>query len=247
MLPLLLTLLTTAAAPPIAIVERSSLGVSTQAAAQLRGKLKLALEQVGLEAVVSAQGCADRSCLLAQAQARGGCVIGMTAVKNRKGLTIDLEAVKDDALVLQQTFLLSGEKLETSPDAQVFAHDLQKRLEKDRPVAEPPPVVTEPKLTPRLVEATPEWVEPSPVAPKVLGWSSAGVGAVAIGLLVASAVVKGQLDTALQEKPFVTTLTRGDAVRQADLSNALLGIGLAGLGLGVAGGATALGLGLSGE
>lgn len=250
MLPLLLTLLTTAADPEqIAIVERSTLGISTQAGAQLRGKLKLALEQVGLEAVVSGQSCADRNCLLAQAQARGGCVVGMTVVKNRKGLTVDLEAVKGDAVVLQQTFLLTSEKLEASPDAQVFAHDLQKRLERDRPVAEPPPV-SETKLTPTpIVEAKPEWLEPapSPVAPKVLGGVSAGVGAVAIGLLVASAVVKGQLDTSLQEKPFVTTLTRAEAQGQADLSNALLGVGIAGLGLGLAGGATALGLGLTGD
>lgn len=248
MLPLLLTLLTTAADPQVTIVERSTLGVSSQVGAQLRGKLKLALEAAGLEVVISAQSCADRNCLLAQAQARGGCIIGMTVVKNRKGLTIDLDAVKDEGLVLQQTFLLTSEKLETSPDAQVFAHDLQKRLAKDRPVAEqPPPAVKEPTLTP-TVEARPEWLEPvpSPVAPKVLGGVSAGVGAVAIGLLVASAVVKGQLDTSLQEKPFVTTLTREDAQKQADLSNALLGIGLAALGLGVAGGATALGLGLSG-
>lgn len=250
MLPLLLTLLTSAAEPPIAIVERSTLGVSTQAGAGLRGKLKLALGAAGLEAVVSAQGCQDRACLLAQAQARGGCVVGMTVVKNRKGLTIDLEAVKDDALVLQQTFLLTSEKLDTSPDAQVFAHDLKKRLERDRPLAEPPPAPQEqaPTLTP-VVETRPEWLEPAPapVAPVVLGGVSAGVGAAAIGLLIASAVVKGQLEAALQQRPVITTLTRDGARQQADLANALLGIGLAGLGVGVAGGATALGIGLAGR
>lgn len=248
MLPLLLTLLTTAE-PQVAIVERSTLGISAQAGAQLRGRLKLALEQEGVTAVLSGESCADRACLLAQSQSREGCVVGMTVVKNRKGLTVDLEAVQDGAVVLQQTFLLSSDKLDSSPDAQVFAHQLQKRLAKDRPVAEPPPVVAAPKLTPPIAEAKPEWLEPAPapVAPVVLGGVSAGVGAVAIGLLVASAVVKGQLDTSLQERPVVTTLTRAEAQQQADVSNALLGVGLAGLGLGLAGGATALGLGLGGD
>jgi hypothetical protein len=248
MLPILLTFLTAASATDaqVAIVERSTLGISAQAGSQLRGKLKLALEEVGLEVVLSGASCADRPCLLAQSQTHGTCVVGMTVVKNRKGLTVDLEAVKAGEVVLQQTFLLTNEKLETSPDAQVFAHQLQgklvKPLEKDTPVVEK-------RLSPPLAEVKPEWLEPAPPSggPRVLGVVSAGVGAVAIGLLIASAVVKGGLDSSLQEKPFVTSRTRAEAQQQADITNALFGIGMAGLGLGVAGGATALGLGFAAE
>ncbi len=249
MLPLLLTLMLTAGDPEIAIVERTTLGVSSQAGAQLRGKLKLALEKVGLEVVITPDACADRTCLLDMA--RGGCAIGMSLVKNKKGLTVDLEAVKDGAVVLQQTFLLMpNESLEKSPDAEVFAHQLQSRLAKDRPVvAAVPEKEKEPKLTPtnELVDAKPEWVEPAPrsAAPSVIGGVSAGVGALGIGLIIASVAVKGGLDTALQQQPLVTTINRAQAQQQADLSNALMAAGLASLGLGIAGGATALGMGLS--
>ncbi len=245
MIALMLTLLTATNATDaqVAIVERSTLGISSQAGAQLRGKLKAALEEVGLEVVLSGTSCADRNCLLEQADTRGTCVVGMTVVKSRKGLTVDLEAVKAGSVVLQQTFLLTSERLERSPDAQVFSHQLQLRLvKKDTPVAETP--VMEPRLATPIAEVKPEWLEPSSAsaAPRVLGIVSAGVGVVGIGLLIASAVVKGGLDTSLRERPFVTSLTRAEAQQQADVTNALLGIGLASLGLGAAGGATALGL-----
>lgn len=256
MLPLLLTLITAAADVEVSIIERSTLGISAQQGAQLRAKLKVALEQVGIEAVLGPDSCADRKCLLDQSKSLGLCVVGMSLVKNKKGLTVDLEAVKGEAVVLQQTFLLlTNEILDKSPDAQVFAHQLQTRLAKDRPVAEvkPPPVEEkekekDKKLTPaEVVETKPEWVEPPApsAAPGVLGGVSAGVGAIAIGLVIVSAVVKGGLDTALQQQPVVTTLNRTQAQQQADTSNALLAAGLVGLGLGVAGGATALGMGLS--
>jgi hypothetical protein len=246
-LPLLLTFIFTAADSEVAIVERSTLGISAQAGAQLRAKLKVALEQVGLEVVLVPDSCADRSCLLGFA--KGGCAVGMSVVKNKKGLTVDLEAVKDDVVLLQQTFLLMpNEVLEKSPDAQVFAHQLQSRLAKDRPVATTT-VPEQEKLTPKteVVETKPEWTEPPArsAAPSVIGGVSGGVGALGIGLIIASVAVKGGLDTALQQQPVVTTLNRVQAQQQADLSNALMAAGLASLGLGIAGGATALGLGVA--
>jgi len=230
-------LLLTATDGRIAIVERSSLGIPAAGAAQLREQLKGALATGGLEAVVAPEACPDRPCLMALAQSRGAVVIGMTVVKNRRGLTVDLEAVDAEVVVLQQTFLLSSEKLERSPEAQVFAHQLHARLAKDTPVVEAPKTL-EPVAR---VESAPGWIEPAPpVAPRVVGISSAAVGVVAVGLLIAGAVVKGQLDSALAQQPVVTTLTRAQAQQKADLANGLLGGGTAALGLGVAGGITAL-------
>ncbi len=245
MLALTLLALLSSTDGKVAIVERTTLGIPAGSGAALRQRLRVALGAAGLEAELVSPACADRECLTALARTRGACVVGVTLVKNKKGLTVDLEAVDAAAVVLQQTFLLANEQLERSPEAQVFAYQLGTRLAKDRPVVEPPPP---PKvLTPGLVEAPPPWLEPSPapsrVAPRVLGGVAGGLGAAAIGLLVASAVVKGQLDTALRE-PVVTSLTRIEAQQQADLANGLLGGSVVALGLGLASGATALVLGL---
>lgn len=243
MLGLMLVLLTTAADAKVTIVERSTLGLSPAAGALLRERLKLAFEKVGLEVALATEGCADRLCLLAVAHTQKSCAVGVTVVKSRKGLTVDLEAVDAEHVLLQQTFLLSSEKLETSPEAQVFAYQLSAKLVKDRPVVEAP--VPEPRSVAVEVETKPEWLEPAPapMGPRVLGISSAAVGAAGLALIVVSAVVKGQLDTALAEQPVITSLTRGQAQQQADLSNALLGTGVVALGLGLAGGTTALVLG----
>jgi hypothetical protein len=230
-------LLLTATDGRIAIVERSTLGLPAASAAQLRERLKTALEAAGLEATVATEACPDRPCLMALAHSRGAVVIGMTVVKNRRGLTVDLEAVDADVVVLQQTFLLSSEKLERSPEAQVFAHQLHARVARDTPVVEAPKTL----VPVARVESPPEWLEPAPpVAPRVVGIASAAVGVAAVGLLIAGAVVKGQLDGALAQQPVVTALTRAQAQQQAGLANGLLGGGSAALGLAVAGGITAL-------
>jgi len=238
MLSLLVLTLVTATEARVVIVERSTLGVSPSAGAQLRERLKTALRKVALEAELSKDACADRACLMAVSKSKDAVVIGMTVVKSKKGLTVDLDAVDGDAVVLQQTFLLSSDRLEQSPEAQVFAHQLSGRLVKDRPVAEPT-VKLEPKR--EVVETVFERAPAPSIAPKLIGGASAGVGVVSIGLLIVSAVVKGQLDSALKMDP-VSSLTRVQAQQQADLANGLLVSGLVGLGLGLAGGATAIAL-----
>ena len=246
MLGLLLVLITSATEARVVIVERSTLGIAPSVASQLRARLELALEQVRLEVTISAESCGDRACLMALARAQRSCVVGMTLVKNRKGLTVDLEAVDGESVVLQQTFLLSSERLEKSPEAQVFAHQLGARLVKDAPVVEPTP---EPKLTVPVVEARPEWLEPTPApaGPRVLAGISGGVGAAGLGLLIASAVVKGTLESSLKEQPVITSLTRPQAQQQAELANGLLGGGLVALAVALAGGTTALVMGLSAD
>lgn len=236
---LVVLLVASAGGAKVALVERSTLGVSPAEGARLRAQLLATLDKVNLAAELVTPACASRECLTEVARTRGGCVIGVTLVKNRKGLTIDLEAVDAAHVVLQQTFLLTGPLLERSPEAQVFAHQLAGRLVADeRPVVERPPPTLEPR--PELVAEEPIEVAPPRVAPRVLAVSAAGAGAVAVGLLIASAVVKGNLDSALAEKPVVTTLTRAQAQQQADLANGLLAGGVVGLGVGLALGATAI-------
>ncbi len=246
MLPLVLLLAIAAGDVRVDIVERSTLGLSAPASVRLRERLKVALERDELTSRLAASRCADRACLMALAKSAGTCVVGVTVVKGRKGLTIDLEAVDATSVVLQHTFLLSTDRLEDSPEAQVFAHQLNTRLLKDTPVVEPERAAA-PTLLEPVVEAQPAWLEPAPapVFPRVLGGVSAGVGAVAIGLVIAGAVVKGQLATSLNETPVVTTLTRAQAQQQADAANALLGTGVVALIIAAAGGTTALLLGVS--
>lgn len=240
---LALTLVVSAA--DVAVVERSTLGLPPSAGAQLRAKLVAALEASNVRAEVVNEACADRACLQSLARERKQVVVGMTIVKSKKGLTVDLDAVDGEAVVLQQTFLVTNaENFDRSPEAQVFAHQLSTRLVKDAPVIEQPkPDVREP-----VVKAQPAWVdgsrEPS-AAPKVVGFTAAGVGAVGVALLIAGAVVKGQLDAALAEQPVVTTLTRPQALERAASANALLGSGTVALGLGVTGAITAVVMGAS--
>lgn len=246
---LALTLLVLAAAPKVTLVERSTLGLTERQATEARGKLVGALSAAGLEAGTAAEQCEDRSCLVAKSLKRDHCVLGVTLAKSRKGITVDLEAVDGELLVLQHTFIATLDKLEKAPELTEFAQQLAKKLAvRDAPVVTPAPQEPRPvvELAPR---ETPAWVDQRPVppsrAPVVLGAVAAGVGAVAIGLLVANVVVKGELDRALGEQPYVTSLTRTEAEAKAATANALLVGGVLGLTLGLGGGATALGLGLS--
>lgn len=246
LLTLVMLITTSAGGAKVALVERTSLGVKAAEAARLRAQLATTLGAEGLDVEQVGPACTERACLLELARARGGCVVGVTLVKNRKGLTVDLEAVAEGQVILQQTFLLTGTPLDRSPEAQVFAHQLATRTAKDDRPVEERATGEEPRLTPRetvVEEELPAVTAAAPAAPKVLGISASAVGAVAIGLLVASAVVKGNLDAALAEKPVITTLSRAQAQQQADLANGLLAGGVLGLGLGLAGGATAFVLG----
>ncbi|MEW5742821.1 MAG: hypothetical protein AB1938_28145 [Myxococcota bacterium] len=253
MLPVLLLLLSAAPGPPkVLIVERSTIGLGAAEAKDLRGRVALALDRASVPAEMADTRCRDRACLTALAKEKSACVVGVTLVKNRKGLTVDAEAVDATTVLVQETFLISSGALEDSPEAQVFAHHLAAKLLKDRPVAETPverPATVARALEPPATEPHPELTQtpPSPLAPKVVFGVSSGVGAVGIGLLIAGAVVKGQLDGALLEQPVVTSLTRAQAEQQAALANGLFAAGWTALGLGLAGSLTALIMTLSAD
>lgn len=244
LLPLLLSSSMAAApAPEVLIVERSTLGVPPATGAQLRERLGLVFSGAGLAPQLGKERCADRACLLRLAEARGACAVGVTLVKNRQGLTVDVEAVDGGQVVLQQTFLLGAAPIDESPDARFFAERLAGRLRPDRPVVEPPP---EAQLIPAR-RPEPEALRvaevPAPLAPKVIGGASVAVSALGLGLLIGGGVVKGGLDAALAEQPVVSSLTRPQAEQQAALANGLMAGGAIALGLGVAGTITALALG----
>lgn len=230
-----------AAAPQarVLIAERTTLQLTPAAGAELRAQFAAALTEARLAPELVSDKCPDRACLFALARDSKAAVVGVTLVKNRRGLTVDLEAVNAVTVLQQRTIAVAAEHLDQSADVQLFAHQLAALLLLDRPVADAP----KPELVPQAVPEEPLVVaaQPSP-APKVIGGVSAGLGAVGIGLLVAGLVVKGSLDAALAEQPVVTSLTRAQAEQQASLANGLMAGGAVALGLGVAGAATAMGL-----
>lgn len=237
-LPVLLAL---SAAPQgrVLVVERSSLQVSAATAVKLRERLARAFADARLSPQLVGERCASRECLLSLARDADAAVVGVTLVKSRQGLTVDLEAVDATAVLLQSTLVLSTERLDTSPEVQLFAHQLAAKLLLDRPVADDP----KPALVPDAPTEAPLVLAQAPsTAPKVVGGVSAGLGALGIGLLVAGLVVKGGLEGALSEQPVVTTITRAQAEQQAALANGLVAGGAVAIGLGVAGAATAMGL-----
>lgn len=228
----------------VLVVERSTLQVPAATAVKLRERLAVAFEDARLTPQVVPERCASRECLFSLARDADAAVVGVTLVKNRQGLTVDLEAVDATAVLEQRTLVLATERLDTSPEVQLFAHQLAAKLLLDRPVADRPVAdAPKPALVPDAPPEAPLVVAEAPsTAPKVIGGVSAGLGALGIGLLVAGLVVKGGLDGALAEQPFVTTITRAQAEQQASLANGLMAGGAAAIGLGVAGAATAMGL-----
>lgn len=247
----LLLALALAAPParPVTVVERATIGLGAAQAASLRKQLVVALKGEGLDVAELPERCADRTCLVARSLRLDRCVVGVTMLKSKKGLSVDLEAVDGELLLLQETFVITSERLDKSPEAQVFAHHLARKLvAEDAPVAEvkPQPEPEPRRLDEPWVEPRPEWVEtsaPRSPSPAVLGISGGVVAAVGVGLVIASVVVKGQLDGALAQQPVITTLTRAQAQQQADLANGLLVGGVLGLVLGA--GAVSVGGGLA--
>ena len=215
-------LVVVSAAPTVGVVERSTLGLAAAQGMDARERLVKSLVEAQLTAELLRGTCLERECLLARAAERKGCVVGVTLVKNKKGLTVDLEAVHAGAVVLQQTFLVLSEKgLEKAAEVQVFAYQLASKLvPREVPVNEP--VAVERPLAPEVdLPVVIETRGPSP-AKVGLGLGAGVVGAAGVALLVVGLVVKGTLDAQLAQQPVVTTLTRPEAQAQADLANGLM-------------------------
>lgn len=230
---------------PVDLVERNSLGLTAMEAARTREQLKHLMARAGFSVVMTGEVCGDSACLRGLAKARGHVVVGVTLVKSKKAVSVDLEAVDAAKVVLQQTFLAAPGELDRNEEAAAFVAALAERLEvkavADAPVADAP--VVERKKDPELTLAPREepvaWTQAEPksnVGPKVL---LAGAGAVLAGgvaLLIAGAVSAGALEQRLQVQP-VVGLTRAEARAQADGANALMAAGttasLVGVGLAV--------------
>jgi hypothetical protein len=139
----LLTLL--AAAPRVELVERSTLGLSGPEGKQLRGQVQRALERGGLPTSLLTGACADHACLAARSRTGGACVVGVTLVKSRQGLTVDVEAVQGDETVAQRTWVTHRPSLDDDADVQQVVKALALRL---APPEAPPS--DGPLATPRL-------------------------------------------------------------------------------------------------
>lgn len=251
-MPLLMLLALAAAdAPPVIIVERVTLGLKAAEAAVVRQELVDTFARGGVPARLGEASCPDRPCLHALAKGWSAWLVGVSVAKSKRGLTFDLEAVDEVRVLDQRAFLLLGKRVDQSPEVESFVARLREqreRLPSDRPVAEARTIEAVPVPGGSEQPPAPAFdvrVAPTPaVAPKVLAVGAASVGLIGAGLLVGGLVSRGDLEGRLQERPVVTTLTRDAAERQAGVANALTAAGLALLGLGVAGGATAVVLAL---
>lgn len=225
-----------AAAPRVELVGRNNFGVDEKTASTLRERFRKAMTAEGLDATSLAEPCTDSACLKALAREHDVVVVGMTIAKGKKGFTIDLEALDARGSVLQQTFVISSDRVERSPDAQVFAKELALRLappepEPSKPLENTDVPVKEPQKKVVLApeETTPDYVEerPAPRAlPRVVLVSGAVVAVAGLAMIIGGAVSAGELDKTLQA-PVVTSLTRPQAQAQADGANALMGLGSA--------------------
>jgi len=236
-----------AASPRVEFVERDTVGVKPETSLRVRTSLVALSTKAGLRAVLSTEGCTSSDCLKQISESKGVSLVGVTVVKSRRGLTIDLEAVFGPRVLLQQTFASSSDSLETSADAQRFGKELAAKLVATVPAEDPvvtdAPRVETPKSVPLPTEPTPAWVEQTPTrsaGPGVVVGVSAGGMAVGGGLLVAGLGGRANLDAELKSQPVVTTLTRPQAQSRADVANVLMGAGSVTAALGAAGLVTGL-------
>ena len=208
-----------AASPQVVVIKRTSVGVSETAVARVVLTLLDELTKAGIEAREAPGTCGpERVCLASTAQlAKAAAALGVTIVRSRRDLTIDLEAVDDSEHPLGlQTFSvpLSGQPF--PPAASAFFASLAAAVVK--PAADAPRAV---QLEPPPSDA-PIVIQRSNTAGHVAAVSTLVVGATAIGLLVAGMVMRGSLETKLRPPNGIISGPRADAERQAGQVNAVL-------------------------
>ncbi len=180
------------------MVQRSATGVAPKPAAAVMRELTAGLERAGF--VVCVTSCK-------------GATVSVTLSPGRRDLTVDLEAV--DAGGKQLAVRTFGVPLSGAPfPVDVAGFFAALKVESDAPKV----VALEPVVE---VEAKPVIVDraPSPVLP-VLAVTTAVTAAAAIGLVIASLVVKGQVESRVQPGRAIEG-TRAEAQSQANLANGL--------------------------
>lgn len=252
MTSLVLTLLVLAQSEPtgprVEFVERNTVGVTAESSQRVRAGLTAMARKAGLRAIISREGCASSECLKELSESKKVSLVGVTTVKSRRGMTLDLEAVYGHRVLLLQTFVTSSESLESSAEAQKFIKELSAKLAASVPAEDPTPPADAPRVevkptVPLPAETTPAWAEEQPTrssAPGVVVGVSAGAVALGAGLLIAGLVASATLERELSSQAVVTTLTRPQAQARADVANGLMSAGSITAGLGAAGLVTGL-------
>lgn len=217
-------------ASPVGLVTRSAKGVPDDTVRLVLEGLTAGLKQEGLTVRPLTPGCSlDAACLAAAARENGlAAVVGVTLLKGRRDLALDLEAIDGKGRQLAvDTFSapLAGAPL--PPEAEVFLDRLKRAL---APPAEDAPraVRLEPETSPApdLVQAPSRgpWVKVSAV-------TTVASAALGLGCLIAGAVLKGQLDAKLNPGGVTSAISRPEAEARARTVNALGTIGVVSLAI----------------
>jgi hypothetical protein len=225
MIALCATFVLLAAAPEVAVVQRSTEGVSPEVVAKVLRQISDGLKNEGFSPRTLSKSCVDAKCLSdTSLSEKVAATVGVTIIRGRRDLTLDLEAI--DGQQRQLAINTFGVPFKGAPlplECAEFFRNLKLELAPKNAAIDVPRVV---QLEPDpKIEEAPELVEPKPARGLVRAAAVTTIvtGAAGVGLLIASAVVKIRLDGiwAKRDGSVITEISRGEAERQAQLSNSL--------------------------
>jgi len=225
----LLLALVLASSPHVLVLQRAALGVQPRAAVAILTEVKDRASKAGLEATRASACEKDHDCLPEAAASAAITAVGVSIVSGPGGITVDLEALSPTGESLATWTGTLPPKVTVLPaQAEPFFALLASKLPKPAP-AEAPPAVVE---------------APQPLRPARPLFISAGVAAAgAIGFGIATLVLRGPLEAALQTRP-VIPLTSDQAMQQINLVGTLattsLVLAIVALSLGLGGVASLL-------
>lgn len=222
MTALVLALLTVAP-PPVLVVRRETVGVSEPVVATVLRGVADGLTLEGLAAGEAKPACGGDAACLAQtaADAHAAAAMGVTVVKTRKGLSVDLEAIAADARALGvATFPVPASGAPFPPEAIAFLNKLARAL---APKEEDAPKLVElapaPQKGPAPVEAVHATARRPLLRPLVVGTAIVGVAALGLGL--AGGLYANDLKARFTAGRFINE-TRMQAQSEAALANGLV-------------------------
>lgn len=235
-----------AAPPPVLVVRRETAGVPEAAVAAVVRRVVDGLTAEGLAPGEVKLACAgDAACLATAARdAHAAGAIGVTVLKSRKGLSVDLEAIAPDARsVAVETFPVpsSGEPfpIEGADFLKKAGRALAPPSEDDAPRAT--------SLAPAPKEEVGVALEPrGNAALRVAATSAVVTGVLGLGFGVAGGVYGSALTAKFQPGRRVPQ-TRDSAVAEAGLANGLMTASLIASLVAVAAGTTAVVLWATGD
>jgi hypothetical protein len=208
-----------AAAPRVGLVKGSDTRAPEETVALVTRQITRGLEDEGFEVHPPTATCPEGpSCLGAIAKKEGlAAALAVTIVKGRRELAVDIEAIDPrQRRLAAETFLVPFKGEPFPPQAAELFHLLKQLL---TPLPEDAPRVTQlepdPASPPQLTQAPPH----RPLL-KVAAVTTIATGAIGLGLLIAGAVAKGQLDADIHRSTGIV-ITRDQANARAALANGL--------------------------